>query len=149
MIGGQAEMLHGSSRVTVDINICPRRTPANLARLASALKPLNPRLRDAPPGVSFVCDGFALENSEVLTLSTEAMGDIDVIGEVVSLGGFERLLPRALEIEFDSCAVRIMALDDLIAVKRHLSRPKDLHSLMHLLGLKGGATGTGPEGGMG
>jgi hypothetical protein len=37
VIGGQAEALMGSARVTYDVDICYRRTPTNLDRLARAL----------------------------------------------------------------------------------------------------------------
>jgi hypothetical protein len=37
VIGGQAEVLFGSSRVTFDVDLCYRRTAENLERLAAAL----------------------------------------------------------------------------------------------------------------
>jgi hypothetical protein len=42
VIGGQAEHLMGSPRVTYDIDLCYRRTKDNLERLALALKDLKP-----------------------------------------------------------------------------------------------------------
>jgi hypothetical protein len=48
VIGGQAETLMGSPRVTFDTDLCYRRTPENLKNLAAALKELNPTLRGAP-----------------------------------------------------------------------------------------------------
>ena len=53
LIGGLAAVLHGSALVTNDADICPRRTPTNLKRLAAALKELDARIRTAsePDGV--------------------------------------------------------------------------------------------------
>lgn len=49
VIGGQAETLYGSARVSFDTDLCYRRTAENLRRLADALKELHPKLRGAPP----------------------------------------------------------------------------------------------------
>jgi hypothetical protein len=43
VIGGQAEYLFGSPRVTYDVDLCYRRSAENLERLARALQALRPR----------------------------------------------------------------------------------------------------------
>ena len=53
VVGGQAEVLMGSPRVTYDTDLCYRRDPKNLERLASALrelKPFPPRIPGLTPG---------------------------------------------------------------------------------------------------
>jgi hypothetical protein len=40
VIGGQAEVLRGGGRMTLDIDLCYRRTRENLVRLAAALQEL-------------------------------------------------------------------------------------------------------------
>ncbi len=45
VVGGQAETLMGSARVTYDVDLCYRRTPDNLERLAAALGSLSLTLR--------------------------------------------------------------------------------------------------------
>src|SRR2546426_2222366 len=54
IVGGQAEALMGGARVTYDVDLCYRRTPDNLERLATALGTLNLTLRGAPwlPGAA-------------------------------------------------------------------------------------------------
>jgi hypothetical protein len=59
VIGGQAETLFGSPRITYDIDLCYRRTNQNLERLAVALRELNPSLRGAPPDLPFQLDARA------------------------------------------------------------------------------------------
>jgi hypothetical protein len=49
VVGGQAELLMGSPRVTYDIDLCYKRSKENLRRLATALHELKPSLRNAPP----------------------------------------------------------------------------------------------------
>jgi len=60
VIGGQAEALMGSARVTYDVDLCYRRTPENLERLASVLQTLKLTLRGAPSDLKFRLDAQAL-----------------------------------------------------------------------------------------
>jgi hypothetical protein len=50
IIDGVAATIHGSARVTQDLNIVYTRTPENITRLAAALASPTPYLRGAPPG---------------------------------------------------------------------------------------------------
>src|SRR5437867_7941495 len=59
--GGLAMVAHGSSIVTRDFDLCYRRTPDNLARLARAIAPLHPRLRGAPGDLPFLFDVRTLQ----------------------------------------------------------------------------------------
>ena len=43
VVGGQAEVLMGSPRVTYDVDLCYRRSPENHERLAAALQGLHVR----------------------------------------------------------------------------------------------------------
>jgi hypothetical protein len=52
LVGGLAATVHGSARVTYDIDVVYSRDPDNIQRLVQALRPLEPYLRGAPPGES-------------------------------------------------------------------------------------------------
>lgn len=85
IIGGQAEALFGSPRVTFDVDLCYRRTAENLERLAGALRELKPSLRGAPPDLPFQLDARALalgSNSMFRTIS----GSLDLLGWVEPIG---------------------------------------------------------------
>jgi hypothetical protein len=56
LIGGAALRLQGSAYVTRDLDFCYDRSERNLRRLAKALAPYHPRLRDAPPNLPFQFD---------------------------------------------------------------------------------------------
>ena len=56
IIGGWAAIIHGSRYMTDDLDICFSRKRENLARLAKALAPYHPRLRELPSGLPFVWD---------------------------------------------------------------------------------------------
>ena len=53
VVGGTAATIHGSARLTRDLDIVYRRTPDNYGRLVAALAPHRPYLRGAPPGLPF------------------------------------------------------------------------------------------------
>ena len=135
IIGGRAETLMGSARVTFDTDLCFRRTRDNLERLAAAVKELKPTLRGAPPDLPFRVDAqsFALGNN--FTFET-IYGPLDLLGWVEPFGTYEELLPRTEVQAFGDFQVRVIALDDLIRIKQHINRPKDRDSLMHLLAIK-------------
>ena len=50
IVGGVAATVHGSARLTSDLDVVYERSPANLQRLVTALLPLKPYLRGAPEG---------------------------------------------------------------------------------------------------
>ena len=58
IIGGVAATVHGSARLTSDLDVVYERSPENLERLADAFSPLAPYLRGTPPGLPF---GFERE----------------------------------------------------------------------------------------
>ncbi|MEW5918138.1 MAG: nucleotidyltransferase, partial [Gemmatimonadota bacterium] len=53
VIGGVAATIHGSARLTQDVDVCYQRSDANLARIVKALARFNPYLRGAPAGLPF------------------------------------------------------------------------------------------------
>jgi hypothetical protein len=74
IIGGQAETLMGSPRVTYDTDLCYRRTPENIKRLAAALSELGVELRGAPPGLPFKPDAATLTAGLNFTFRTPLGG---------------------------------------------------------------------------
>ena len=54
LIGGYAAVLHGSSQVTQDLDICAVLTEENVGRLRDALRDLDPRHRMTAEKVSFL-----------------------------------------------------------------------------------------------
>jgi Nucleotidyltransferase of unknown function (DUF6036) len=56
VVGGLSAVLQGVPIVTLDLDICYRRTPENVARLVGALAALQPRPRGFPPELPFAFD---------------------------------------------------------------------------------------------
>src|SRR5215469_10836830 len=121
LIGGWSAILHGSSLMTNDLDICFSRKRENLRRLVQALTPFHPRLRDLPATVPFVWDEATLRNGTIFTLETD-LGPIDLMAEVTGLGTFEDIAPRALTVEAFDRRVRTLDLKSLITAKRAAGR---------------------------
>ncbi len=136
VIGGQAETLMGSPRVTYDVDLCYRRTADNMARLASALRALCACLRNVPAGVPFLLDARTLEMGSNFTFHTSVV-NLDVLGYVEPIGGYDELLRSAESYQLiDGRIVRTIGLDDLIRVKTTIKRFKDGESMYQLLAIK-------------
>lgn len=131
VVGGLAATVHGSARLTQDIDVVYRRTDLNLARLATALEPLAPYLRGAPPGLPFDWSAATLRRGLNFTLTTLA-GDVDLLGEIVGGGGFDALLDHSVPIQLFGHQCRCLDLPTLIRVKRAAGRPKDLEAVAEL-----------------
>jgi len=131
LIGGVAANLHGSGRATFDLDLLYARSGRNFSAIVSALGPLNPYLRDAPPGLPFRFDEKTLGNGLNFTLTT-SLGDLDLLGEVVGGGIYEAILPGSILIEINSMQIRCASLEQLIALKSAAGRPKDFEALAEL-----------------
>ena len=92
IVGGVAATVHGSARLTEDLDVVYARDPENLQRLADALRPYQPYLRGAPPGLPFLWGAETLRRGLNFTLST-TLGDLDLLGEIAGGGRYSDLLP--------------------------------------------------------
>jgi hypothetical protein len=134
LIGGVAGNIHGSARLTFDVDIVYSRSKANLERISSLLKPLSPYLRGAPPGLPFKVDFPTLRNGLNFTLTTK-LGDLDLLGEVVGGGNYKELLPHTFVVGAFGVDFRCVDLPTLIKLKTAAGRPKDLESIAELQAL--------------
>lgn len=131
VIGGVAATVHGSARLTQDVDVCYARDPSNMERLTDALAPLHPYLRGAPPGLPFEWSSATIRRGLNFTLVTTA-GDIDLFGEVPGVGGYDDALAGSIEIELFGHALRCLDLPTLLRAKRAAGRPKDLEVIAEL-----------------
>jgi len=135
VIGGQAEYLMGSPRVTFDVDICHERTQENLARLAEALIDMKVRLRDVAPELPFVIDARALTLGNNFTFICE-FGDFDCFALVEPIGNYGELLKDAEVFELGDQQIKTISLANLVRVKRHIGRSKDRESLQQLMAIE-------------
>jgi hypothetical protein len=137
LIGGLAATLHGSSALTNDADICPDPSPANLERLAAALREMKARVRSEaePDGVAFSADPEFLRRTRLVNLTTR-FGDFDIAFQPAGSQGYEDLVRRAIDLEIDGTVVRVASLADIIRSKEVANRPKDRATLPILYALE-------------
>jgi hypothetical protein len=131
VIGAVALVLHGSARVTRDLDVCYSREQANLERLAAALKPLGPTPRGAPASLPFTLDVPTLRAGLNFTLQSSA-GDLDLMGEVTGIGGYPAVKRLSTVMRVYDRDVRVLSLDGLERAKRAAGRLKDLADLAEI-----------------
>jgi hypothetical protein len=124
IVGGFAAMLHGSSLVTRDLDVCVVLTAENVQKLRHAFQDLHPAHRLTSQKLSFLDNpdpGVEVHN---LYLRTD-LGPIDVLSSIRGVGDFERISKESVEIELFGRSCRIISLDDLIRAKEAMGREKD------------------------
>jgi predicted nucleotidyltransferase len=125
VVGGFAGVLHGSTLVTRDLDVCVVLSAENVARLREVFRDLRPRHRFASPKHSFLDNpepGVALNN---LYLETE-LGPIDLLGSIKGVGDFERVRAASIEIELFGRRCRVISIEALIQAKEAMGRDKDM-----------------------
>jgi predicted nucleotidyltransferase len=131
VVGGLAGIMHGSARLTFDVDVVYSRSPENIRRLALALTPYHPYLRGAPRGLPFRWDAATIQRGLNFTLTSD-IGELDVLGEIVGGGSYEELLPHSLTRQIYGIDCRFLGLEALIQAKRAAGRPKDLEAIAEL-----------------
>lgn len=125
VIGGVAAISWGSSQFTRDLDIAIEFTTANLTRLLEVLAPHRPRHLTRPDLPGIAESPGELTKFRSLLLNT-ALGRIDVLRDVPPLGTYADFAGRGTQAVVHGRELTVIALDDLIAIKEHVARPKDL-----------------------
>lgn len=125
IVGGIGGVLHGSSLVTRDLDVCAVLTAENLEKLRATFRDLHPTHRLTTNRLSFLENpepGVALKN---LYLQTD-FGPLDLMSSITGVGDYARVAASASEVELFGHQVRVISIEDLIAAKEALGRDKDL-----------------------
>jgi predicted nucleotidyltransferase len=129
LIGGLAGIVHGSPRMTNDVDVCHDRDPENLERLAKLLAAWNAYPREFPPGLPWEMDVRTLKAATVLTLQTSE-GFLDVLAEVAGVGGYAECEAESEWVDFSGHRIRVLGLHALIAAKKAAGRERDLADIL-------------------
>jgi hypothetical protein len=129
VIGGVAAVLHGSTRMTIDLDVCAPFDPENIQRLCKALAPHHPvhatrqdlSLLDEPPE--------RLREFRLFLIQT-ALGRLDVLRDVTPIGDFHAI--EQVEMTVSGMRIPVIARGQLITVKRAVGRSKDREVALQL-----------------
>lgn len=131
VIGGVAATIHGSARLTNDIDICYDASPDNIDRLVASLVRWHAYLRGVERGLPFELDARALRTTPIMTLTTD-VGDIDLLDVVRGVGDYNAVAAASEPVVIGEVEFRALRLEALIASKRAIRRPKDVEHLIEL-----------------
>jgi hypothetical protein len=124
VIGAVAAWLQGNPSVTLDLDVMPRRELDNAERLAAALNALAARPRGGESAVELEGADFLGWNPQ--SFDTDA-GPLDIVPLAAAIGGFEDV--ATIELALGELSVRVITIDEVIASKEKLGRPKDTAAL--------------------
>ncbi len=138
VIGGFAAVIHGSALPTIDVDVLPSRSADNLDRLGRALTRMNAMIRTANDPVPTRLDGRFLASMPLILNLVTDHGELDLVfAPAGNIGGFAEWNANAATVDIsEGIAVRVGALDDVIASKRGADRPKDQRALPYLESLR-------------
>lgn len=129
--GGLGSLIHGSAIMTRDVDVACRMDADNLLRLFAALEELNPVHRMPPQRRPFTQEDAERGGLKNLYLSTE-WGQLDCRGEIKGIGDYAECLAQSIPLEVAGAVVRVLSLEAMIAAKRAMARPRDLHAVLEL-----------------
>jgi len=126
--------MQGSAHLTEDLDFCYGRSGKNLERLALALAPHHPKLRNAPENLPFHFDAATIKRGLNFTLLTD-LGALDFLGEVSGVGDYEAVKRNSETIAIFGMDCRVLTLEALIRSKKAAGRKRDLEVIPELEGL--------------
>ena len=137
VIGGIAQTLRGVVIRTDDVDVCPGRSPENLARLARALTEIDAREWDPHKGEEVDRDwnGEMLSVDNLWILRTK-YGGLDLLFKPAGSEGYESLSRDADVMGVGDLEVPVASVDALIDMKEAAGRPKDREHLSFLYRLR-------------
>jgi hypothetical protein len=141
LIGGLAVSLHGVERATMDVDITVAMNPANLAALIDAAKelkltPVLPVPLESLSNVELLRDWHAQRHLEAFALRTPELAGVTIDVLLFPPVEFAGMTARAVEFEIAGTAIKVVSIDDLIALKSAVGRPIDISDVEHLQRIK-------------
>lgn len=136
LIGGFAAVVHGSTLVTQDLDICSSMSVENIEKLRSVLKEYNPVHRmNRNAKLSFLEHPKSLDGINNIYLDTD-LGVLDILSATQPAGDFETIKKNSIQIKIYGHTCNVISIDDLIKVKSSMKRPKDLQAVEELIKIK-------------
>jgi hypothetical protein len=131
VVGEFAEIAHGCTFVTQDIDICCDFDSDNLLRLQKALSDLNPVHRMTPKRKKFELSGTKSGQFKNLYLDTD-IGQLDCVGFVEGIGDYSQVKQASVPVKMQNIEIHILGIDSLIKTKKAMNRPRDRQAVIQL-----------------
>ena len=135
VIGGVCVVYHGVPVATFDLDICCPFGEANVLKIESAVKDLNPVHRLTANRLRLDQTRGSFKDLKNIYLQTD-LGKLDCLGEVAGLGSYEKALQQSVLHSLSFGEFRMLNLDALIAAKTAAGRQKDLDAVRLLRAVK-------------
>ena len=132
VVGGVAAIVHGSARITEDLDIFAPLDPPNAVAIITSLAGTRPRWRLRPDLPVITPDNPYLQQGLKNMYLVCDLGQVDVLGSMPEAGSYAEVAQRAVEVDFRGTVCRVVDLDTLIMVKRAVGREKDRRALPEL-----------------
>lgn len=141
LIGGLAVSLHGVERATMDVDITVAMSPANLAALIETarelkLTPVLPVPLESLSNIELLREWHANRNLEAFALRTPELAGVTIDVLLFPPVDFAGMQQRAVEFDVAGTIIKVVSIDDLIAMKSAVGRPIDLSDVEHLQRIK-------------
>jgi hypothetical protein len=141
LIGGLAVTLHGVERSTMDVDITVATSPSNLAALVETAKdlkltPVLPVPLESPGNIELLREWHVQRNLEAFALRAPELDGVTIDVLLFPPVDFSGMLTRAEIFEVAGTAIKVVSINDLIAMKKAVGRPIDLSDVEHLQRIK-------------
>jgi hypothetical protein len=135
IIGGVCGIMHGSSLVTKDLDICCRFTKENLRLIEKALRDVHPIHRLTANKLPLDLTDELCTRLSNLYLKTD-VGILDCLSEVSGIGDYQAVLANSVPFQLSFGEIRILSIDALIIAKAAVGRERDLAAVRQLRAIK-------------
>lgn len=140
IVGGVAARLHGSHRLTHDLDLVPRLDESSWRRLIDAIwdldvRPRIPETRERISDLANIKAWIKEKNMIALSFRSEA-GETEIDLLVAESSSFDKLKRNAVSIFLEQYTFYVASIDDLIEMKSKAGRPQDLLDVETLTRLK-------------